>query len=213
MAVAQLEQSRAVLAVVRKQLRDTEIKSPVAGVIQRKFINRGAYVEPPTAVFSVVDNGRLELESLVATADLAPIRPGQRVTFNVNSYPGQAFEGSVIEVNPAVEAESRSARVRVRVANTGAKLKAGMFGEGEILTGNVQSALVVPADAVYREDRSAKNSYVFVLEKGAAVKRAVRIGQERGTRLEIVEGLRAGDRVIAEQNIQIAEGVRVQARR
>jgi membrane fusion protein (multidrug efflux system) len=212
-AAAQLEQARAVQAVASKHLRDAEIKSPVAGVIQRKFINQGAYVEPATAVFTVVDNSRLELESPVASADLAPIRPGQKVTFSVNSYPGASFEGGVIEINPVVETETRSAKVRVRIPNSGGRLKAGMFAEGEILTGVIASAVVIPADAVYRDDRSAKTSYVFVVANGKAARRAVRIGRERGTRLEIVEGLRPGDQVIAEQNIEIAEGVRVQARR
>ena len=81
MAGAQLEQARAALDVARKHLRDAEIKSPVAGEIQRKFVNKGAYVEPPTPVFTLVDNSRLELESPVASADLAPIRrrPARRL--------------------------------------------------------------------------------------------------------------------------------------
>lgn len=211
-AAAQVEQARAALAVARKQLRDAEIKAPVAGVIQKKYINKGAYVEPATAVITIVDNHRLELESPVAAADLAPVRTGQRVAFTVNSYPDVAFEGAVIEVNPMVEPETRSARVRIRVANPG-KLKAGMFAEGEIQTGVVPAAIVVPADAVYRDDATAKTSYVFIAENGAARRRPVAVGRERAGRLQIAEGLRPGDLLIAEQNIQIAEGVRVAARK
>jgi RND family efflux transporter MFP subunit len=210
---AQTEQARSVLAVARKQVRDAEIKSPVAGVIQKKFLNKGAYVEPTTAVFTVVDNSRLELETPVVSAELAAIRAGQKATFSVNSYAGAVFEGSVIEINPMVEAETRSAKVRILAPNPGGKLKAGMFAEGEVQTGVVAAAFVVAADAAYRDDRSARSVYVFVVENGKAVKRTVRIGRERGARLEISEGLRAGDQVIAEQNIQIAEGVLAQARR
>jgi RND family efflux transporter MFP subunit len=152
-------------------------------------------------------------DRVVPSADLAPIKPGQKVTFSVNSYPGTVFEGVVIEVNPAVEATTRAAKVRMRVPNPGGKLRAGMFAEGEILTGVASNAVVIPSDAVYRDDRSAKNSYVFVVQNGKAAKRAIRIGRERGTRLEIAEGLKPGDQLIAEQNIEIAEGVRVEARR
>lgn len=212
-AEAQLEQARAALAVARKQLRDTEIKSPVAGEIQRKFVNKGAYVEFPTPVFTVVDNRRLELESPVASADLAPIRSGQPVTFTVNSYPGVQFEGRVLEILPAVDEATRSAKVRIQVNNPGGRLKAGMFAEGEILTGVNGNAIVIPSAAVYRDDRTAKSSYVFVVENGRAVKRQVRIGRERDSKLEILEGLQPGDQLIAEQSIEIAEGVRVQARR
>ncbi len=212
-ANAQLEQARAALDVARKHLRDTEIKSPVSGEIQRKFVNKGAYVEAPTPVFTVVDNRRLELESPVASADLAPIRSGQAVTFQVNSYPSVAFQGRVIDILPAMDAETRSAKVRIQVNNAAGKLKAGMFVEGEILTGVNATAIVIPSAAVYRDDRSAKSSHVFVLENGKASQRQVRIGRERDSKLEILEGLKPGDQLVAEQSIEIAEGVRVQARR
>ena len=213
LAQAQVEQARAALEVARKHVRDTVIYAPVSGEIQRKIVNKGSYVEAPTHVFSIVDNSRLELESPVASAELSPIRSGQRVTFKVNSYPDVTFEGRVLEMNPAVDEQTRSAKVRIQVANAAGKLKTGMFAQGEILTGVNASAIVIPAAAVYRDDRGAKVSSVFVLEDGKACRRAIRIGQERDSQLEILEGLRAGEHLIAEQNIEIAEGVRVQPRR
>jgi RND family efflux transporter MFP subunit len=211
-AKAQIEQARAALELAQKHIRDTVIRSPISGDIQRKMVNTGAYVEASTPIIMVVDNGRLELESSVATADLGAIRSGQRVTFSVNSYPEVAFEGTVLEINPAVDELTRSARVRVRVDNSGRKLKAGMFAQGEILTGVDASAVVVSASAVYRDDRSAKSAYVFVVQDGKAARRDVRIGRERDSKLEILEGLAPGDRLIAEQSIEIAEGVRVEPR-
>ncbi|MGC9972506.1 MAG: efflux RND transporter periplasmic adaptor subunit [Bryobacteraceae bacterium] len=209
LAVAQLDQAKAALDTARKRLRDTAIRALVAGVIQRKYINAGAYVEPTTAVLALVDNRRLELESQVASSDLAPIRPGQKATFTVNSYPGQSFEGRVIEINPGVDADTRSAKVRIQVSNEGGKLKSGMFAQGEILTGVEARAVIIPATAVYRDDRSAKTSYVFVVESGKAARREVRIGRERESSLEIAAGLQPGDALISEQSIELAEGVRV----
>jgi len=211
-AKAQIDQARAALELAQKHVRDTVIRAPIAGEIQRKSINQGAYVEAATAVMTVVDNQRLELECAVASAELAPIRSGQRVPFTVNSYPGVTFEGRVVEINPAVDEQTRSARVRVQVENTGRKLKAGMFGQGEIRTGVDAAAIVVPSNAVYRDDRSAKSAYVFVLLAGKAARRDVRIGRERDSKLEIVEGLKPGDRLIGDQSIEIAEGVPIQPR-
>jgi len=209
LAVAQLDQAKAALDTARKHLRDTAIRALVAGEIQKKYINAGAYVEPTTAVFALVDNRRLELESQVASSDLAPIRPGQKATFTVNSYPGQTFEGRVIEINPGVDADTRSAKVRIQASNDGGRLKSGMFAQGEILTGVEARAIIIPAPAVYRDDRSAKTSYVFVVENGKAARREVRIGRERDSNLEIVAGLKPGDALISEQSIELAEGVRV----
>jgi RND family efflux transporter MFP subunit len=206
---AQLDQARSALDSAQKRLRDAVVRAPVTGVIQKKLARPGAYVEPPTAVFSLVDNRLLELESPVPTADLAPIRSGQKVAFTVNSYPDATFEGRVVEVNPAVEAATRAAKVRIRVDNGAGKLKAGMFAQGEILTGVQAQAIVIPAAAVYRDDHSSKQSHVFVIENGKATRRAVRIGREQESGLEITEGLRPGDLLIAEQSIEVAEGVRV----
>lgn len=210
LAEAQLEQARAAVSVAGKRVADTVVRAPVAGEIQQKFVNPGAYVEMATPVFTLVDNRRLELESSVPSADIARLRPGQAVTFSVNSYPGEKFEGRLIEILPAVDAQSRSAKVRVQVGASG-KLKAGMFAQGEILTGIQKEAVVIPAAAVYRDDRSAKDSYVFVVEDGKAVRRAVRIGREADSMLEITEGLKPGDVLIAEQSVEVAEGVKIRA--
>lgn len=209
LAAAQLEQARSQLAAAKKAMDDSIVRSPVAGEIQGKLVSEGAYVEAPTPVFSVVDNSRLELESMVATADLGPIGAGQSVTFTVNAFPSASFRGRVIEVNPAVETQTRSAKVRIRVDNSSRRLKAGMFAQGEIVTGVEHEAILIPSDAVYRSDSSAKSSHVFVVEDGRAVRRNVRIGSERDSLLEIVEGLSAGDLVVAEQSLELAEGVRV----
>ncbi|MBI3695340.1 MAG: efflux RND transporter periplasmic adaptor subunit [Acidobacteria bacterium] len=212
LAAAQLAQARATLEVARKKLRDCRIKAPVTGEIQKKFVNPGAYVEGPTLLFTLVDNRKLELESPVSSSELAPVRPGQKVSFLVNSYPGETFLGRVQEINPAVDTESRSAKVRIQVNNSSRKLKAGMFAEGEILTGVESRAIIVPATAIYRDDGSAKESFVFVVQNAKAVRRPVRIGRERDSRLEITAGLKPGDLLITEQSIELAEGVRVAAR-
>ena len=209
LAEAQLAQARAVLDSAEKRLRDTVIRSPIAGVIERKYVNPGAYVEAPTQMFSVVDNQKLELEAAVPSTQLAQVRPGLRVTFRLNSYPGTVFEGRVVEVNPAVDPLTRSAMARIGVDNTSGRLKAGMFAQGEILAGVQQQAIVVPAAAVYRGAGGAVEAYVFVAENGKAVRRAVRVGRETDGKLEITDGLKPGDLLIAEQRIELADGVRV----
>ena len=209
-AEAQLAQARVAQDMAEKHLRDAAIRAPVAGVIQRKYINPGAYVEPPTMLFSIVDNRQLELESPVPTALLGQIRAGQRVTFQVNSYPDSKFEGRVGEINPAVDALTRSAKVRVRVDNASGKLKAGMFVEGEILTGVAQQAILVPSGAVYRSATPGQDSYVFVVDGGKVARRPVQLGRETDSRLEITSGLKPGEALVAEQRIELAEGVRVE---
>jgi membrane fusion protein, multidrug efflux system len=210
LAQAQLDQAHAALSVAQKRLKDTMILSPVSGAIEKKYVNPGAYVEAPTLVLTVVDNSRLELESPVPSAELGQVRPGQKVTFRINSYPGVAFQGQVVEIGPAVDTSTRSAKLRIRVDNASSRLRAGMFAEGEILTGIRKQTVVVPSAAVYRNEGTENGSYVFVVEKSRALRRPVRIGRETDSRLEIVEGLKSGDLLVSEQKIELAEGVLVQ---
>lgn len=212
LAEAQLEQSRTAVDIARKKLADTTILAPVGGEIQRKFVNVGAYVEAPTPVMVIVDNGRLELEASVPSAELAAIRSSMRVAFKVNSYPDTKFEGRVVEISPAVDPESRAAKVRIDVPNTGRRLKSGMFAEGEILTGVERSAIIIPATAIYREDNAAGQGSVFIVQNGHSARRKVKLGREWNGSIEIAEGLAAGDILITEQSLEITDGVRVQTR-
>jgi RND family efflux transporter MFP subunit len=213
LASAQLEQARAALDVTRKRLADAVICAPVSGEILKKHVNAGAYVEAPTPVFTLVDNGRLELESFVPSSELASVRPGQRVTFSVNSHPGRTFEGRVVDLSPAVETDSRAAKVRISVTGAAGSLKAGMVAEGEIVTGVQTRAIVIPSSAIYRDDRSAKDSFVYIADNGKAARRAIRIARERDSAVQIASGLNPGDLLITDQSIELAPGVPVQVKR
>ncbi len=212
LAQAQLEQSRTAVDIARKKLADTVVHAPVSGEIQKKYVNVGAYVEAPTPVFAIVDNARLELETPVPASQLAEVRPGERVEFAVSSYPNEKFAGTVIEIAPAVDAESRAAKVRVEVPNRAARLRSGMFVQGEILTGVERRAIIIPGTSVYRNDRTAGEGSVFVIDNGHAAKRSVKLGREFDGSVEVASGLREGDMLVTEQSLELADGVKVQAR-
>ena len=212
LAKAQLDQAQALLAAAQKQVRDCQVQAPVSGMIQKKVANPGAYVEAQAVLFSLVDNRKLELEAPVASSDLAPIKPGQKVSFWISSYGEEAFDGRVREISPAVDSASRAAFVRIPVDNRCGKLKAGMFAQGEILVGTQPEAVTVPMSAVYRDDTSSDRAFTYVVENDKAVRRTVRLGQERSLKFQVSEGLKPGDLVISERSIELAEGVRVKVK-
>lgn len=206
---AQLAQAQASLATARQLLDECQVRAPVSGVISRKLVNKGAYVEPATPVLVLVDNNRLELESPVAASDLGAVRPGQAVRFAVNSYPNESFAGRVVDLSPSVDADSRTAKVRIHAPNPSGRLKSGMFAQGEIVTGATLQAVLVPLAAVYRDDSAAKTSYVYVVSNNKAQRRQVQIGREIDGSLEITAGLNPGDLLIPERSIELADGVDV----
>jgi RND family efflux transporter MFP subunit len=207
LAEAQVEQSRQAVALAEKHLRDCRIVSPITGEVARKFVNPGGWLDGSVLLYRLVDNHRLELETYVASSDLGQVRKAQKVRFTVASYPGETFQGVITNISGAVDMQNRSASVRAAVRNPTGKLKAGMFIKGKIITGTKPGAIVLPADAVWR--RSGQTPFVYVVANGAAQKREVQTGQEEAEGIEITSGLAAGETVIVEQNLELADGVKI----
>jgi multidrug efflux pump subunit AcrA (membrane-fusion protein) len=85
-----------------------------------------------------------------------------------------------------------------------------MFAEGKILTGIQKSAIVIPTACVYRDDRGTGEGSVFIVENGVAVRRKLNLGREYNGSVEVLAGLHENEVLIAEQSLELAEGVRVQ---
>jgi RND family efflux transporter MFP subunit len=204
---AQVEQSQQAVALGEKHSRDCRIVSPITGEVARKLVNPGGWLDGSVLLFRLVDNHRLELETYVASSDLGQVKKAQKVRFTVASYPGETFQGVITNISGAVDMQNRSASVRVAVPNLTGKLKAGMFIKGKIITGTKAGAIMMPVDAVWR--RSGQAPYVYVVANNAAQKREVQTGQEEADGIEITSGLAAGETVIVEQNLELADGVKI----
>jgi RND family efflux transporter MFP subunit len=209
-AEAQVDQSRQALAIAEKHFSDCRIISPISGEVERKQVNPGSWVDSNALLYRLVDNQRLELQAYVASSDIAPVAKGQTIRFTVAAYPGEVFDASILTISAAIDAQNRSALVRAAVPNPTGKLKTGMFGKGKIVTGTNPHAIVIPGDAVWR--RAGQAPYVYVVEKDKARKREVKTGQEEAQGIEIAQGLSAGEQVVVEQNLELADGVNVAPR-
>jgi len=207
LAAAQVEQVQEALAIAQKNLRDTQILSPITGEVERKYLNAGLYADRFVAVYRLVDNQRLELETSVASAQIARLARGQPIHFSVATFPGEEFSATILTLSPAVQMDNRTMFVRGAVPNPGGRLRAGMFVKGRIIVGNKPSAMVVPPNAVWR--RVDQPPFVYVVEGNRAKRREVTLGLESPETLEITGGLRPGDIVIAEQYLELADGVSV----
>ncbi len=210
LAEAQVEQAQQAVAVAEKRLSDCRIVSPINGEVERKVYNPGGWVDGNVLLYKLVDNQRLELETNVASSEIARLAEGQKIRFSVAAFPEEEFAASILTISPAVQLQNRSVAVRAAVPNPGGKLKAGMFVKGRIITGIKPAAVVVPLDAVWR--RVGQTSFVYVVEQNHARRREVKLGLEQPQAIEIAAGLQAGEVVVAEQNLELADGVGVTSR-
>jgi membrane fusion protein (multidrug efflux system) len=207
LADAQVEQVRQALALAQKHLDDCRIISPISGEVESRFFNPGSWVDGNALLYRLVDNQRLELQTFVASSDMAAVEKGQQIRFSTAAYSGETFEATIRTLSAGVDEQNRSVPIRASVPNAGGKLKAGMFVKGAIITGTKDDALVVPANALWR--RVGQAPFVFVVEENHARRREVQTGIEEPQGIEITQGLRPGEIVVAEQNIALADGVQV----
>lgn len=206
-ARAGLAQARAQLASAEKQLGYARITAPIDGVVSEKPVSAGDVVQPGTAVYTVVDPSRLELEASVPAEQVGALHIGAPVQFTVNGYPGRAFEGEITRINPAADPATRQVRVYAEIPNPGNDLVAGLFAEGRIASQS-RVGLTVPSAAI---DRRMQRPAVLVVREGKVQRVDVELGieDEREQRVEVRNGVREGEVVLRGGAQEIAPGTPV----
>jgi RND family efflux transporter MFP subunit len=196
MNVAQMKSADAQLRIARKAMEDAAIRAPFASVVARRFANSGEKVGVDSALFALVDLGRMEIEAPAPASEIPSIKAGQPVTFRVDGFAERVFDGRVERINPSAEPGSRAITLYISVANRDGALRGGMFAKGEIVLDKSAPANVVPVSAVRDESGQA---YVFTIEGGKVGKRAVKVGaaEPQAGMVEIVSGLEKGLQIVS----------------
>ena len=216
-AASVMAQTKAALTSARRHLlilglKDSEINalasksslaavfsltSPISGIVIERNGTIGATVGSDANVFKIIDASRVWIDANVFEKDLERVRRGQEVRVSVPAFPEATFSGRVILVSSVVDPDTRSVKVRTEVPNPDGRLKPDMFANVQIITDLHRTAISIPQVAVL--DDGGK-SVVFVSEGSGYVKRGVNLGIEGNGRVEIIEGLRAGDKVVVKGN-------------
>lgn len=173
------------------------LNSPIDGVVVERNATIGATVGTDANVFKIIDISRVWIDANVFEKDLPRARVGQQVKVTTTAFPGSTFSGRVIFINSVVDPDSRTIKVRTEVANPDGRLKPDMFANVEIITDLNSRGVSVPQSAVL--DDSGK-SIVFVAEGREYKQRQVQLGIKNGDRVEIIDGLKAGDQVVIKGN-------------
>ncbi len=172
------------------------LRSPIAGIVTEKSATVGELVEKGKAIFVVSDPSHLWLIGEVKEKDVALVHSGQSVDFAVLSYPGEKFHGKIARIGNAVETESRTFEVRVEINNANGRLKPGMFADMDVTTEVLRNALLI-SDAALQTDGDDQIAFV-VLDGAKFEKRIVKIGMEQEGRVQVLEGIKAGEKVVTE---------------
>jgi multidrug efflux pump subunit AcrA (membrane-fusion protein) len=186
--------AEAALQVARAELARATIVAPITGTVTKRAINDGETVDPANPAFEVIDASSLDLVANLPAQYLGRIKTGDLAVVKVEPFPGREFEGGVVQVAPAVDPQTNTVAVRVRLPNPSGELRAGTFADARIAVEIHSDALAVPEAALVVE---GDETFVFVPKADETVeKRKVTVGIRDAGRAEITNGLKDGERVV-----------------
>lgn len=196
--------AQAALESQQIRLAQTRVIAPDDGVISSRTATLGAVVQTGSELFRMVRQNRIEWWAEIPGRDVAKVKVGQKVRLTLPT--GETTEGEVRVVSPTLNANTRNATVYVSLP-VDSPAKAGMFAEGEILTG-ASTAITLPQTAVILRDG---NTYAFEVDADNHVnQRQVKVGRRAKDRVEILDGLAADARVVVTGGAFLNDGDTVQ---
>ncbi|HKQ77037.1 MAG TPA: efflux RND transporter periplasmic adaptor subunit [Blastocatellia bacterium] len=196
--LAAVEQQKAALALARKAVTDTVVRSPISGAVKEKHVSRGSYLTVNGKIVTLVKINPLRLRAEIPESSAAAVRTGQTINVAVDAFPNRIFAGRVVRIGPSLDEKTRALTVEAEVANPGNLLRPGMFAKSQLITSQNSPAVMIPQRAVAL---AAGLSKAFVIENGRAVERIVKTGATDGDLIEIVEGVKEGE-TVATSNLE-----------
>jgi membrane fusion protein, multidrug efflux system len=178
--------------LARLRVANAVVRSPIAGTVTHRFVDRGQLVTTANRAFAVADVSRLEARFGVPERDAQRIRAGQAARIRVEGE-GAGATGRVARVRPVVDPGSGTVQVTVEVDAAGASLRAGQFVNVEIVTETLAERITLPRTAVLVD---AARPRVYLVQQGRAVEREVVLGVSEGNLVEIRGGVQPGDSIV-----------------
>ncbi|MQA91081.1 MAG: efflux RND transporter periplasmic adaptor subunit [Gemmatimonas sp.] len=207
----QAETAAAGARALQERLDRTVVRAPISGVLDDRLVEVGTLVSPGTPIGRILDTRTVKVAGGVPERYAGQIETGSEVQIGIEGAVGVSFTGEVNFVGAAVDQENRSFPIELHVPNEDGRLKPGMVVNVRVLRETVAEALVIPQEAVLREEDGYA---VFVaIDRGGelfAESRPVALGPSQGNQVMIDEGLDVGDQVIVVGQTRLATGDQLQ---
>lgn len=203
-ARAEVRRLESEVSLVRERLADMRIEAPFAGMITEARVDPGDFVAVGDRLATLYRIDALEIEFSVPERHSGRVTTGQQVDLRVSAWPDRSFSATTTFVSPGVSDDTRDFLVKARLANPDALLKPGTFATAVLTVGVHENALTIPEEALI----ATREGYmVFVVDdENRARRRSVEIGLRNPGRVQITDGLEAGERVVRTGHMRVADG-------
>lgn len=202
-----LDAARSALALARKAFTQGDVVSPVPGAINELFVDPGEWVNTGDPVAEIVDATSIRININVPELDVRYLDKGQVVRVIVDAYPEETWEGEVDFVAYKADETTKTFRVRVVVPNNDLRIRPGMLARVSMQRRTIDQAITAPLHAIM--DKGGER-LLFVAENGVARAHKIKIGVISGSRIQILEGLEAGEALIVSGQNEVEEGVAIE---
>jgi RND family efflux transporter MFP subunit len=185
------------LAVPQDVVTTIDIPAPLAGVVTSRTANPGLNIDPATQLFTIVDLSTVWVIADLYERDFAKVRVGSPATITSTAYPELTLQGRVSYIDPQMQPETRTARLRVEVPNTSGLLRFGMYVDvnaGE----SAHTGVFVPAAAVQMVGAQPVVYVASEEDPARFTERNVDVGVRSGNRIPVLAGLEPGERIVTE---------------
>ena len=204
-----VEAARARMVLARQALDRTQVKAPFDGVVSERKVSAGDTASPGKELLKVIDPASMRFEGLISADHVGIVKAGQPVTFRVNGYGDQDFQGKVRRVDPSANPTTRQVAVLVDFVGKEQPKLAGLYAEGRVETESTTS-LTIPATAIWRDGEKAS---AWRVTQDKVNKIAINVGDRdpRTGDYVVKSGLAEGDKVIRYPSAMLKDGQPVQA--
>lgn len=195
------------IAQLETQISNANIVAPINGIITERKLLQGEYAGTGASIATVVDVHQLKGKVYVPENKVFALRMGQPATITAEAFPNEKFEGSVTYISPQGD-DSHNYLVQLMIKNSQAHLKAGQYVIAGFNAGSGYKVLQIPQSALAE---GFKNPYVYLAIDGKAVERKIVIGKGIGENVEVISGLKEGDQVVVNGQINVTNGSPIRA--
>jgi HlyD family secretion protein len=174
-------------------LEKSKVKAPFTGVVKQKYTQNGGYIKTGEILLEIMDISKVLAKINIPEKDIQYLKPGKLVKVTLDALPHQILKGTIKTIGLEADTKSRSFPAEVVVDNSKRKLLPGMMTRAETIALSLPGQIMIPSHAILEREFG---KVVFVVENGKAMERQVSLGTSIGNKVQVLSGLKAGDRLV-----------------
>ncbi len=205
-ALTKLNTAKADLQLIQAQIEKASIIAPFDAIIGLRYVSEGSYISPDTKIAYLVDRDPVKIDFSIPERYADFVQVGDQITFKIQGS-SDIFAGKIYALEPKVDPEIRSVRIRAQCPNPEGKVRPGSFAEVTVSLSRIEDAIMIPTETLIPEMEREK---VFVAKGGKAVQIFVETGLRTSDKVQIVRGLAVNDTLLTTGLLQVRTGSPIQ---